>query len=97
PTVRADLARRMESSGLGDSPLLIVADNGPTAGLLPPASVAELRQWLESMSETGFGQALITRADAAMFPHMGERLEHIAAAVEMQAEAVEHLRSVVEQ
>jgi hypothetical protein len=61
-TVASHLARMLASRGLKDSPLFIVTE-GPVddEGLLPPAAVAEVKQWLDALAQNAEARALVVR------------------------------------
>lgn len=90
--VRADLTKRMAESGMGDSPLFLIPDAGPTDGLLEPELVAELRQWLELISTRHAASALAGRTARATMPALRSELLGLSDAADMQASVATDLR-----
>ncbi|MBR5950864.1 MAG: 50S ribosome-binding GTPase [Actinomycetaceae bacterium] len=95
-TVRHDIVERMQNEGMGDTALMIVDDSGPHEGLLDPKLIADLRLWLERISATRLGEALVDRTTRAMLPSLHDQLLHISDAVEMQANVVQDLKDRAE-
>lgn len=95
--IRLDLVGRLEEAGLGNSPLLAVADAGPHEGILSASYVEELRELFTTIGGAGYGQALVDRSNASMFPQIGNTLEELSAAVETQALMVDSLREAAQE
>ena len=89
--VRRDLMNRMFEAGMGENPLLIVPDAGPHDAMLPDTAVKEIWDWLNVISTTHVGEALIERTSQAMLPDLRRQLLELAEAVEMQADSVQDL------
>ena len=72
-TVSTHLARMLASRGLKDSPLFTVTEGEVSEeGLLPPASVASIRGWLESLAADAEARSGRREADARRrHPHPG--------------------------
>lgn len=94
--VRHDIVDRMQNEDMADTALMIVADSGPHEGLLEADLVADLRLWLERISATRLGEALVDRTTRAMLPALHDQLIHISDAVEMQANVVQDLKDKAE-
>ncbi|MFC5369529.1 GTPase [Arcanobacterium bovis] len=90
--VRGDLAQRMVALGLEDSPLFIIPDQGPMVGMLPPATVSELRAWLVAIAKSRMGNTLVDRTTAATLPILRADLLNLADVVEMQENAIVDLK-----
>lgn len=61
-TVSSHLARMLASRGLKDSPLFIVHEGQVDEdGLLPPAAVADVRGWLESLAADSDARTMVVR------------------------------------
>lgn len=95
--VRADLMRRMAESGMGESPLFVMDDAGPTSGRLAAERVAELKSWLELMRSTRASKSLVSRTSRALMPAIRQELLDLADAASAQTEAADSLRDGVEQ
>lgn len=95
--VRADLMNRMATSGMGESPLFIMDDAGPTSGRLEPDRVAELKSWLELMRSTRASKSLVARTSRALMPAIRRELLDLADAATAQTDAANSLREGVEQ
>lgn len=95
--VRADLMKRMAESGMGESPLFIIDDVGPTDGRLDPSRVAELREWLELMRATRASKSLVARTSRALMPAIRRELLDLADAAAAQTDAAVSLRETAQQ
>ncbi|WP_164505505.1 MULTISPECIES: GTPase domain-containing protein [unclassified Actinobaculum] len=89
--VRSDLLSRMEATGIGEDPLMLINDAGPHEGLLEPEDVAVFREWLEVIAAAKLGTALVDRTTQAMLPELRRELLDLSEAVELQAAAVQDL------
>lgn len=94
--VRQNIFERMQKEGMGDTALMIVSDSGPHEGLLDKELTADLRLWLERISATRLGEALVDRTTRATLPALRDQLIQISDAVEMQANAVQDLKDKAE-
>jgi energy-coupling factor transporter ATP-binding protein EcfA2 len=78
--VSAYLAALMQEQALSDSPLLVVAEEPESHGLLPAEAVTELRAWLEALVADPDSRALMSRASlAGGFADVSTRLHVLAA------------------
>ncbi|CAM3387946.1 ABC transporter [Nocardioides dubius] len=97
-TVATHLARMMASRGLKDSPLFIVHE-GPIgeSGLLPPANVADIRGWLQSLAADSEARAAVVRQTLnGAIRSVSERAYAVANAAQEQESSVTALREEVE-
>ena len=93
-TVSTHLARMLASRGLKDSPLFTVTEGEVSDdGLLPPARVAEIRQWLESLAADAEARSAVVKQtlDGAVRTLAG-RTHSVADAATEQVDAVRRLR-----
>jgi hypothetical protein len=93
-TVSTHLARMLASRGLKDSPLFTVQE-GPVSddGLLPAASVADIRGWLESLAEdTGARSAVVKQTLDGAIRTLTRRTHGVADAAAEQVTAAARLR-----
>ncbi len=95
--VRGDLMKRMAESGMGESPLFIVDDAGPTSGRLDAGRVAEFKEWLELMRSTRASKSLVSRTSRALMPAIRRELLDLADAAAAQTEAAASLRETAKQ
>ncbi|MEZ7898736.1 MAG: dynamin family protein [Flaviflexus sp.] len=95
--VRADLMKRMAESGMGESPLFILDDAGPTEGRLEPSRVQELKSWLELIRSTRASKSLVARTSRALMPATRRELLELADAANSQSEAAESLKEGAKQ
>ncbi|MEQ4523484.1 ABC transporter [Nocardioides kribbensis] len=97
-TVAAHLARMLASRGLKDSPMFIVHE-GPVdeAGLLPPAHVADIRGWLDSLAHDSEARAAVVKQtlDGAIRA-LTHRVHPVADAAAEQLAAARTLREDVD-
>lgn len=82
---------------MGESPLFVMDDAGPTSGRLAPEHVAELKSWLELMRSTRASKSLVSRTSRALMPAIRQELLDLADAASAQTEAADSLREGVEQ
>lgn len=90
--VRRDLLQRMTELGLAESPLFIIPDQGAHEGLLQPAVVADIRQWLDVIAATKVGNSLVDRTTQATLPQLRADLLNLADALEGQEHALFDLK-----
>src|SRR3954462_12742109 len=96
--VSSHLARMLSTRGLRDSPLFTVTEGHvDDEGLLPPASVAEIRSWLESLAADATARAAVVRQtlDGAV-RSLSRRTYDIADAAASQLEMATRLREDVD-
>jgi hypothetical protein len=94
-TVATHLARMLASRGLKDSPLFTVTE-GPVSddGLLPEASVADIRGWLASLAEdTDARAAVVKQTLEGAIRTLTRRTHGVADAAAEQVTAVDRLRA----
>lgn len=94
-TVSAHLARMLASRGLKDSPMFVVTEGHiDDQGLLPAASVAEIRGWLESLAaDTDARAAVVKQTLGGAIRSLSQRSYGVADAADVQVEAVAVLRA----
>ena len=93
-TVSTHLARMLASRGLKDSPLFVVhEDQVDDQGLLPAASVSDVRAWLESLAADADARTMVVRQtlDGAIRT-LARRSHTIADAATEQQDAARRLR-----
>ncbi len=93
-TVSTHLARMLASRGLKDSPLFTVTEGGVNAeGLLPAASVSDIRGWLESLAADAEARTAVVKQtlDGAI-RNLTRRTHPVADAATEQVDAVRRLR-----
>lgn len=92
--VRADLARRLVNGGLGAAPLFVVEESALVTGMLPPDSIAPLREWLSSLAADAQARSAVARqtlegaVDAAL-----RQAGAVGAAAQEQSATIELLRA----
>ncbi len=94
-TVSTHLARMLASRGLKDSPLFTVTEGGvDDEGLLPAASVGDIRGWLESLAADSEARTAVVRQtlDGAI-RNLTRRTHPVADAATEQTETVRRLRA----
>ncbi len=93
-TVSTHLARMLASRGLKDSPLFIVPEGDVGSdGLLPPAAVADIRGWLDSLAADSDARAAVVKQTLDGAIRMLTRRTHgIADAIVEQVAAEKRLR-----
>jgi hypothetical protein len=94
--VRADLLARMDGLGLGSAPLFVVPETGPLEGLLDPAVVAELKEWLALVADRRRAAGLVRRTTRGVWTALREQLLELAAGADAQVEAAATLRSLAQ-
>jgi energy-coupling factor transporter ATP-binding protein EcfA2 len=97
-TVSSHLARMLASRGLRDSPLFTVTEGTVDGdGLLPAASVAEIRNWLSSLAADADARGHVVRQtlDGAVRV-LARRTHDVADAATEQAEVLQRLREDVD-
>ena len=96
--VAADLRALMAQRGLVDSPLFVIDETTLSArGLLPPAAVAPLRDWLEGVVADRETRLAVARAALrGALTRLQQEADQVAAALETQDEALSEMRKVVE-
>mgnify|MGYP002735305473 CR=1 FL=1 len=96
--VAADLRALMAQRGLVDSPLFVI-DESPLSpeGLLPPAAIAPLRDWLEGVVADRETRLAVARAAlSGALRRLQLEADQVAAALETQDEALSDMRKVVD-
>ncbi len=96
--VSGHLARMLTGRGLRDSPLFAVLEGGVDAdGLLPPASVAEIRAWLELLAaDAGARSAVVRKTLDGAVRSLVRRTHEVADAAGAQVATLERLRAEVD-
>ena len=97
-TVSTHLARMLASRGLKDSPLFTVTEDVVSDdGLLPPESVAEIKNWLDSLAADADARIMVVRQtlDGAVRT-IARRTHAVADAVAEQLAAEQRLREDAE-
>ena len=92
--VSGHLGEMLAERGLGDSRLFTVVESAVDAtGLLPPATVAPIREWLHGLAADSSARSAVVRQtlDGAV-RSLGRRTYDIADAAAVQAEAAKRLR-----
>ncbi|MEJ7629060.1 MAG: dynamin family protein [Nocardioidaceae bacterium] len=95
--VSSHLSRMLAARGLGDSQLFTVAESPLSSeGLLPPAAVRPIRQWLDGLAADSAARTAVIRKtlDGAVASLPG-RTERIASALGGQEQVVSQLRDDV--
>ncbi len=96
-TVSSHLARMLASRGLKDSPLFTVHEsNLDDSGLLPAATVADIRGWLDSLADDAEARAAVVRQTLeGAIRRLSQRSHLIADAAAEQVAAEQRLREDV--
>ncbi|MGC5615959.1 hypothetical protein [Georgenia sp. Z1491] len=94
--VEQDLTRRLQALGASDAPIFVVPDVGPNHGPLPPARVAELRQWLALVARSRAGSMLRRQTTRTTWAALREDLLAIADAADAQVRRAEDLTGLVD-
>ena len=97
-TVSTHLARMLAGRGLADSPLFVVTE-GPVdeRGLLAPDSVAEVRDWLDSLAEdTAARSAVVQQTLQGAIRDVARRSHPVADGLAEQAAAARRLQGDVD-
>jgi GTPase SAR1 family protein len=92
--VSSHLARMLSTRGLGDAPLFTVPESQVDAdGLLPPAAVKPVREWLDSLAaDLDARQAVVQQTLDGAIRSLGHRTRVVAEEARAQAEIVDQLR-----
>ncbi len=95
--VSSHLARMLTSRGLGDSPLFTVPESAvDEQGLLPKASVASIRSWLDGLAADSDARAVVVRKTLDGAVHsIGHRTREISKALVAQEQISVQLRGDV--
>ena len=98
-TVATHLARMLAARGLKDSPLFVVHEGSvDEEGLLPPAHVAEVRGWLDSLAaDSGARGAVVRQTLDGAIRSLTHHVHPVADAAAAQVDAAEHLRRLSDQ
>lgn len=86
-TVVGDLKARLNSHGLGESRLFVVADQGPHQGNLPSAAVADVSRWLYSLAGKDQAEQVIVSTMKGALSALPPRLLTLADATDAQVAA----------
>jgi hypothetical protein len=92
--VGVHLTRMLESRGLGDSTLFTVPESVVDSdGLLPPETVAHLRQWLDSLAaDTTARSAVVHKTLDGALDALGHRVRAVSRALRTQEHSAAQLR-----
>lgn len=93
PEVRRDLMERLTELGLAESPFVVIPDEGPHEGLLPEASVAELRDWLLLLAGRHRAAGLVRRTGRSLWTALRADLTALADDVDAQDDAATRLEA----
>lgn len=93
PEVRRDLMGRLDALGLAESPFFVIPDAGPHEGLLPAASVAELRDWLRLLAGRHRAAGLVRRGGRSLWTALHNDLLRLADDVDAQQDAATALEA----
>ncbi|MBW3069666.1 ABC transporter [Actinomyces sp. 432] len=91
--VRRDLVERLDALGLAESPFFVVPDAGPHEGLLPEASIAELRDWLGLLAGRHRAAGLVRRTGRGLWTGLRADLITLADGVDAQDDAATRLET----
>lgn len=89
--VRRDLIERLDALGLAESPFFVVPDAGPHEGMLPDASVGELRDWLQLLAGRHRAAGLVRRTGRGVWTGLRADLLTLADGVDAQDDAAARL------
>lgn len=89
--VRRDLTTRLQGLGLSESPFFVVPDAGPHEGLLPTASMAQLRDWIQLLAGRHRAAGLVRRTGKGVWTALRADLATLADAVDAQRAAAQEL------
>lgn len=92
--VRADLIHRLETIGLGESPLFLIPDLGPHEGLLPEDVVSPLREWLSEAIGDAQMRGIVHRTYTGAWGNLAHTLTELLEGVEAQIAEANHLREI---
>ncbi|MDU0348370.1 GTPase [Actinomyces sp. MRS3W] len=91
--VRRDLMERLDTLGLAESPFFVIPDVGPHEGLLPQASVAELRDWLRALAGRHRAAGLVRRTGRGLWTGLRADLITLADDIDAQDDAATRLET----
>ncbi|MCG2622363.1 dynamin family protein [Arthrobacter sp. I2-34] len=96
--VRSDLAGMLARQGLGSAPLFVVPESALDGrGMLPPPTVAPIRDWLGGIAADSARRAAIARRTlSGVISALAEKAEAAAREVEAQRAAGDRLRADAE-
>ncbi|HWG56120.1 MAG TPA: hypothetical protein VNT58_06315 [Gaiellaceae bacterium] len=95
--VATHLREMLAEQGLGDADLLVVPETRLEAGLLPPAALAPVRDWLDALAaDAGARAALIERTLAGALESIPPRVETVRLAAQAQVETARALAGDVD-
>lgn len=96
--IRADLEAMLSREGLAAAPLFTVLETPRQPdGLLPPAVVAEVTDWLGRLAgDAAARAAVVSRTLAGAVAALANRTEGVASAADAQAAAMARLRATVD-
>ena len=95
--VTAHLTEMLAGQGLAGTELLVVPETHLEAGLLPPAALAPVRNWLDGLAADADARAeLIRRTLAGALASISPRAETVALALDRQGAAAAELRQLAE-
>lgn len=86
-TIRQDVTSRLADHGMDSTPIFVIADRSPHTGLLPPAEVAEVMQWLTTLAGADHARTVIVRTLKGALDALPPRLDTLANTVAEQEEA----------
>lgn len=90
--VRANLLQRLDAIGLGSTPMFILPELPEHEGLLPPALVHELLDWLQAASGRGGARAIVRRTAKGAVTDLAGAVSELASHLDTQREAGKRLR-----
>lgn len=94
--IAPDLASMLERNGLAGTPLLAVPETELSAGRLPPAAVAPVRDWLDELAADAEARASVVRGTLrGTLDSLGARVDAVAEAAEAQRVALNRLQAEV--
>lgn len=95
--IEEDLRRMLDEEGLGAAPIFVVAESPLNeTGMLPPAAVEPLREWLERLGADAQARSEIAaRTLGGAVRELADTTERTAEAVAAQQRTEEHLRREV--
>ncbi|WP_233571749.1 dynamin family protein, partial [Cellulomonas triticagri] len=96
PTVRGDLLERLRSHGMQGSPLFVVPDVGPHAGMLEPGHVAPITRWLTMLAGPDRARTVIGRTLRGSLAALRPWVDDLAEAVDRQATAAQTVREALD-
>jgi energy-coupling factor transporter ATP-binding protein EcfA2 len=96
PTVRGDLLDRLRRHGMQGSPLFVVPDVGPHAGLLERGHVAPITRWLTMLAGPDRARTVVARTLRGSLAALRPWVDDLAEAVERQAGAATAVRAALD-